>query len=505
MTTGTFPERLREVASAHPSDVAIEDGAFTVTYGDFDSACDRLALRLVGLGVRPRDRVALISDNSAAFLAASCAVWRAGAVLTTMYPSGSSAELGYAIDSSGASLVLTDTRSASRVEALSPAAVAVIDNSSVYCQEEVPGDPLTLEQTAPTSSDLALICFTSGSTSKPKAVMHSHGGLQAAAEAYADVWRLTAEDRTVVCLPMAWVYGLTTTSMMTLSRGGTVISLPRAEPVSILDAVGSGGATFLPGVTTMFTKLVQHLAERPPLTRSALRLCVSGGEPRNEVAFSRWREFTGVPVHDVFAASECFPVITYDPVIDPDPAPGSAGKLVAGAEMKVLGVDGEPVQQGEVGEAYWRGPALFLGYWGDEELTRRALTPDGWYRTRDLVRIDAAGYVTVMGRLSDMIIRGGSNVSPAEVESVLATHPSVRSAVVVGVPDEVYGERVVAAVVLRQGAPLEPEDLDAWCRSRLAEYKIPSEFVPMEEFPVNPRTGKTNRSQIAVTLAGSDR
>ena len=349
---------------------------------------------------------------------------------------------------------------------------------------------------------LALICFTSGSTARPKAVMHRHAGLLGAAAAYARVWHLGPDDATLVCLPMAWAFGLVTTSMAALLTGGRVVALARAEPEAMLGAMADHSVTFFAGVTTMFGKLVQHLdtrdGPRPDLSR--LRLCISGGEPRNEVAFSRWQQLTGCPVHDVYAASECFPVVTYDPFEDPQPRPGSAGRVVAEAALRLVDPEGQDVPAGATGEAWTRGPALLVGYWRDPGLTAQVLTPDGWYRTGDLARIDDDGYVHVVGRVSTMIIRGGSNVSPAEVEAVLRDHPDVREAAVVGLPDAQYGEEVAAAVVLELAAVLDAAALRAHCAAVLAGYKVPSRVVEVEQLPRNPHTGKVQRTDVVALL-----
>jgi long-chain acyl-CoA synthetase len=228
---------------------------------------------------------------------------------------------------------------------------------------------------------------------------------------------------------------------------------------------------------------------------------VSGGEPRNESAFNRFQRFSGCAVHDTFCASECFPLITYDPVADPQPVPGSAGKLVPRSELKVVDAQGHRVGPDEVGEALSRGTGLMLGYWRDPEQTEEAMTEDGWYRTKDLVRVDADGYVFVVGRLSDMIIRGGSNVSPAEVERALRAQPSIRDAAAVGVPDSLHGQAVTAAVVLADGAHLDVSALRRSLANELATYKIPTRFVETDQLPVNATTGKVDRRAVAALVA----
>ena len=258
--------------------------------------------------------------------------------------------------------------------------------------------------------------------------------------------------------------------------------------------------TFFAGVTTMFVKMVAAMERDDAPRPVSLRLCISGGEPRNEAAFDRWRELTGTPVHDVYAASECFPVVTYDPTRDPLPRRGFAGRVVDDAAMRIVGPDGSDVALNEAGEAWVHGPALMLGYWNDPQTTAAALTDDGWYRMGDLVEMDD-GYVRVVGRLNDVIIHGGANVSPAEVERVLVSHPAVREAAVVGVADPVYGQQVVAAVVPEGGAAPEAEELQAHCAASLAAYKRPTRYVFVDQLPRNANTGKVQRRDVAEHVA----
>ncbi|MFD7956112.1 class I adenylate-forming enzyme family protein [Streptomyces ardesiacus] len=498
-TRGDYLVELHRVAAARPTATAVIDEGRHTTYRELIEEIDRRARRLAEAGLRQDDRVALVAENSSWFLVTALAVWTAGAVLATIYPSTGPADLRYTLDNADPALVLVDRATSGAVRAAAEdLPVAVIDEPDF-------APPAVRTDTMPNPPDLrepvALICYSSGTTSRPKAIMLSHTALYNGARTYADVWRLTSADRTIVCLPMAWLYGLDSTSMATMLVGGTVIALRRARPDLLVEAVENDRATFLPGVTTIFTKLVDFLersADRPDLT--SLRLAVSGGEPRNEAAFQRFAELVGRPVHDTFCASECFPLITYDPVTDPHPVPGSAGKLVPRSELRIVDADGREVATGEVGEAFSRGPGLMLGYWRDSEQTTEALTPDGWYRTKDLVRMDEDGFVYVVGRLSDMIIRGGSNVSPAEVERALREHPDVRDATVVGLPDPIYGQAVAAAVVTEDGAVLDPDRLRRDLGEQLAAYKVPTRLVRVDRLPNNATTGKVDRRAVAALM-----
>jgi long-chain acyl-CoA synthetase len=495
-----FFTALQDTAARAPDRTALIDEHGAVSYRDLIAQVDARADALVRAGVQPGHRVALIGENSSAFLLSAFAVWTAGAVLVTIYPSSGITDLAYSIDSSDPVLVLVDAHSGAAVaQAITDARPVAAIDAPQFTAPAVRTD--TAPNPAGLRAPLRLICYTSGTTSRPKAIMLSAMGLLNGARTYSQVWHLTEADRTVVALPMAWLYGLNSTSMVTLIAGGTVIVLRRARPEIICEAITTHAATFLAGVTTMFAKLVSYLEPlpaRPDL--GTLRLCISGGEPRNETVFDTWAALTSCAVLDTFCSSECFPLVTYDPTVDAVPVRGSAGKLVPNAEMRVVGPDGTDVAPGEVGEALVRGPGLMLGYWADEEATAAALTPDGYYRQKDLVRVDERGYVYVVGRISDMIIRGGSNVSPAEVERVLREHPSVRDVSVVGLPDDTYGQKVVAAIVTADGAELDPIELKRFADQQLASYKVPSEYIGVGELPQNSTTGKVDRRQVAAAL-----
>lgn len=494
-TPSDFTSVLRLRAEEAPDHLAVRDETGSLTYRELVDDLDRRVEALRASGVGEGSRVALVADNSAAYLATAAAVWACKAVLVTIYPSSGAGELRYCLESSDPALVVASERVLDTVRSAARGfSVVSLD------ADELPTARESTHVHDGIVSDLALICFTSGSTARPKAVMHTASGLLAAAHAFGKTWHMSALDRTVVCLPMAWAFGLVTTSMTTLIAGGTVLSLSRTRPELVHAAIERDAATVLAGVTTMFTKLVEHFEQVGAPKAHHLRLCVSGGEPRNEEVFSRWTAIMGIPVFDNYAASECFPVITYDPAIDPAPVPRSAGKVVDGAAMLIVDRDGKPLDPGVQGEALWRGPAMFVGYWGDPEQTAKALTPEGWYRTNDLVRLDEDGYVFVEGRLSDMIIRGGSNVSPSEVESVIRQHPAVAAATVVGLPDPRFGQRVVA-VIVPAAVPLPEDEVLQLCREHLAGYKVPTELVVVDELPTNHATGKVNRRELASSLS----
>ncbi len=497
-----FLARLDDVTARRPESAALIDGDGSMTYAQLSATIAERASDLTAAGLRPGDRVALIAENSTSFLCNAFAVWAAGGILVTVYPSSGSADLAYCVERSDPALVLTDEATADRVAA---AISADRPRASIDAPAPLPAvRARTIDNPRGLRAPISLVCFTSGSSDRPKAIMHSAEGLVGGLDAYADMWRLDERDTMLVCLPMAWLFGLATASMAALMRGGRAVPLRRAQPELILDAVDRHAVTVLPGVTTMFVKLVEHLegSEAVPALPS-LRFCVSGGEPRNEAVFDRWTALTGRPIHDTYCSSECFPLITYDPVVDPVPRRGSAGRLVPPARLRVVDEKGAEVATGAVGEAICTSPGLFLGYWGDPDQSKAAMTPDGWYRQQDLVRVDDDGYVYVVGRLSDMIIRGGNNVSPGEVERVLGEHPDVVQACVVGMPDQRYGQRVEAAVIPARGRTPVGSELSAFVAEHLAAYKVPAAYHFVDHLPLNPTTGKVDRRAVLVTIENS--
>ena len=494
----TLNEAIDAVAADQPDRIAAVGAGRRISYRQIVAAADELADRLAAAGVRPRDRVAICAENSPEYLIATLAIWRADAIVATVYASSGPNELAYVLSNAAPRLILVDPpRRAIVGEASRPAAIemtiAEITDDGRF--EGLPPATGTFVPPPIDTSDPTSICYTSGTTAHPKPVVHSYAGLLASSQASARVWRVSPDDAMLVALPMAWLFGLVTASMVGLISGARIVSLPRFNPVHVLATIEQERVTVLPVVGTIVSKLVSlcHELDTPP-DLSTLRFCVSGGEPRRERLFDEWHRLSGCPVHDVYAASECFPVITYDPGEDPLPHPGSAGRVVPGSAMRVLTPDGSEVGPGEVGEAFWRGPALMLSYWDEPAMTAEALTPDGWYRSRDLVRVDDQGYVFVVGRASEMIIRGGVNVSPAEIEAALRDHPSISEVAVLGLPDAEYGEAIAAAVVLED--ELDADALAAFCATRLARSKVPTLWRQVAALPRN-ATGKVLRRELA--------
>jgi long-chain acyl-CoA synthetase len=501
-----FTGRVAQIASGTPDYPAIIMGERTLTYAETLASVATVAGGLRALGVARGDRVLIFSENSPEYLVANLATARLGAILATASATFRSAELEFILGNASPRCVIVQEDLAPVVRA----AVGAPGRSGPPLVMSGPGGLSGLPDAPPVEGDEpvaastgALISYTSGTTTQPKPVFHSHGSLGGIVTSYAALWDLRPEDRVLVGLPMAWLFGLVTTAQTALTAGSTVVLLDHFNPVRALEAIDARGVTVMPGVATMYVKLLEALpgverrAGRP--LESRLRLCVAGGEPPSENAFGRFRARFGVPVFDVYAASECTPICSYEAASDREPRPGSCGRLAAGVEARIVDAEGGDVAPGEAGELLVRGRGQMLGYYHDPELTGAAVQ-DGWYRTKDLFRVDEDGFYHLVGRASDLIIRGGANVSPLEVEAVLERHAAVVECAVVGLPDASYGEEVCAVVV--GPAAGEGEALAAHCREHLAAFKVPTRFEFVAELPRG-ATGKVLRKALVEHLTAS--
>ena len=490
-----FLEKLLESIARNRQSIALRDDETVVSYDELDAKSTQTAEALLKAGFEPADRVAIVAENTIGYLVSVLGIWKAGGIVATIYPSSTPEDLRNTIWDSDPVLVLADEATAGRVRE-----AAGVTWPVGLVSEPLSGDVKVAtprnDVAGEVPRELALICYSSGTTARPKAIMLSDEALLAGASTYVDVWRLSPDDVTLVCLPMAWLYGLNTSSLSTLLAGGTVVPLRRSRPEMVSAAISTYGVTVFPAVTTVLNKVTEHLVQHPESNLESLRLVVSGGEPRNEKWFALFTEMTGVEIFDTYCASESFPLITYDPVADAHPVPGSAGRLVPGGKIRILDAQGNPVTVGEPGEAESRGPGVMNGYWNDPDLTASAFTEDGWYKTKDLVRQDENGYFYVVGRASDLIIRGGSNISPAEVEHQLREFPEIVDAVVLGLPDDMYGEEVVAVIEWGSEIPLPTVEIQQFLKGHLASFKVPTRYLQMKSFPKNSTTGKTDRRQI---------
>src|SRR6202044_2335209 len=296
------------------------------------------------------------------------------------------------------------------------------------------------------------------------------------------------------------VFGLTCGLNATIASGSTLTLLPRFDPGKALEIIQRDRVTIFEGVPTMYAAMLHHTGERPDV--SSLRLCVSGGAALPVEVLRGFEEAFGCIILEGYGLSETSPVASFN---HPDKVrkPGSIGTPIAGVEMRLIDVDGADVPPGEVGEIAIRGHNVMKGYWGRPDATAEAIQ-DGWFRTGDLARVDEDGYYYIVDRKKDLIIRGGYNVYPREIEEVLYEHPDVAEAAVIGVPHDSLGEEVGAAVALKEGAKVHPDELRDYVKERVAAYKYPRQVWLVDALPKGP-TGKVQKRDITVPTTESTR
>jgi long-chain acyl-CoA synthetase len=360
-----------------------------------------------------------------------------------------------------------------------------------------PATPLT-EPIDRADDDTAVILYTSGTTGQPKGAQLTHANLNLNATRSATViMQMTSDDVIMGCLPLFHVFGLTCGLNAAVVSGATLTLIPRFDPAKALEVVGRDAVTIFQGVPTMYAAMLNH-PDAASADATSLRTCVSGGSAMPVEIMRAFEAAFGCMILEGYGLSETSPVASFN-MPDRERKPGTIGVAIPGCQMRLVGADGQPVAPGEVGEIAIRGDNVMKGYWRKPEATAEAI-PDGWFRTGDLATVDDEGYFTIVDRKKDMIIRGGLNVYPREVEEVLYQHPDVLEAAVVGIPDPMMGEEIGAAVALRPGSTATLDDVQSFVKDRIAAYKYPRRLWRLDELPKGP-TGKILRREIHAPVA----
>jgi malonyl-CoA/methylmalonyl-CoA synthetase len=446
----------------------------------------RVAAALAGLGLVRGDRLVLCAGSSSEFVDVYLGALRLGLVVVLLNPSCSEREaLHVAADSDPAAAVVDDPVRGEWIARGAPSLRAVVQVDEVVADTAAPRAPRPpLDEVE--ADDPALIMYTSGTTGTPKGALLSHGNLMASARAVVQAWRWTAADRLILALPLFHAHGLAVGLNGTLVAGGSAVLLPRFDSAEVLDAVQAHDATMFFGVPTMYARLADH-ARAAELAR--LRLCVSGSAPLPAQLFARIEELSGQRVLERYGMTET--LMTVSNPHDGERRPGTVGLPLPGVELRLAG-------DAARGEILVRGPMVFGGYWRNPGATAEVLDADGWMHTGDVGELDDAGYLRIVGRTRELIISGGYNVYPREVEDVLGAHPGVAEAAVVGTPSEEWGE-VVTAFVVRADAGLTVDALTAHARERLAPYKVPRDVRFVASLPRNAMGKVVKQSLVAAT------
>jgi long-chain acyl-CoA synthetase len=485
---------LLDSASAHPDRVVLRLGEAATTYRELDQDSARVAGLLRDRGVQPGDRVGVMLPNTPEFAAVYYGALRVGGMIVPMNPLLKAREVAYYLGDSGARLMFAwhgfaDEASAGAKQA---EAEAVVVDPATFGEVLASARP-DREVAERQDDDTAVILFTSGTTAQPKGAELTHANLARNTEVVrTDVLRLTAEDVVFGGLPLFHSFGQTCTLNAAVASGASLSLLPRFDPARALQILAGHRATVFMAVPTMYSALLAS-PDRAAYDVSALRLCVSGGAAMPVEVLRAFEKAFGCPVLEGYGLSETSPVASFNH-LDRERKPGSIGTPIRGVQMRVVDEQGAEVPQGQAGEIAIRGHNVMKGYWRRPEETAKAIQ-DGWFRTGDIGRVDEDGYFAIVDRKKDLIIRGGYNVYPREVEEVLYEHEAVADAAVIGLPHPELGEEVGAAVELKPGASVTAEELRDHVKRQVAAYKYPRKVWIVEALPKS-ATGKILKREI---------
>jgi len=488
--------RLRAASLGHETrNFATFPARASMTFGELFAGAERNAAALVGMGVQPGDRVAVQVDKSIEAIQLYLGTVMAGGVFLPLNTAYTTPEVAYFLGDATPRVVVCDpAREDEIAEVAGAARVVTLDGKGLgtLIDAVVGRGGFTPVPRGP--DDLAAILYTSGTTGRSKGAMLSHANLASNSETLRDYWRFTDRDVLIHALPIFHTHGLFVATNVALLAGARVVFLKGFDTDAILEAMPQ--ATALMGVPTFYTRLLAD----PRLTRERaenMRLFISGSAPLLVETHEQWQARTGHRILERYGMTETN-MSTSNPY-DGERRAGTVGFPLPGVEARVM-QDGKAVPAGEIGVLEVRGPNVFQGYWQMPEKTAEELRPDGWFITGDMAMIDADGYVTIVGREKDLVITGGFNVYPKEVESLIDDLPGVLESAVIGVPHPDFGEAVVA-VVVPEGAGTTPEAIAAALDGQLARFKQPKRIVMIEALPRN-TMGKVQKKALRDAYAG---
>jgi long-chain acyl-CoA synthetase len=487
---------LADTVAEQGDRIALKLDDLELPYSALDEASRRVGGLLAERGVQAGDRVGLMLPNLPYFPFAFFGALRIGAVVVPMNPLLKEREVAFHMSDSGAKLLLAWTQFADAAQKGSQQAGAecVVVEPGGFEQMLAGVEPAG-EIAERDDDDTALILYTSGTTGTPKGAELTHANLRSAAQIAIDLVDAGPENVTFGALPLFHVFGLTSGLNSCVRVGGSLTLLPRFEPGKALEIVQRDRVTTFLGVPTMYAAMLHH-GGHEEFDTSSLDLCVSGGAAMPVEILRGFEEAFDCKGLEGYGMSETCAVASFNRP-DRERKAGSIGIPVPGVEMKVVDTDGKEVPQGEVGEILIRGPVVMKGYWNRPDATGETIDSDGWLHSGDMATVDEEGYFFIVDRKKDMIIRGGFNVYPREIEEVLYEHPAVAEAAVVGVEHESLGEEVAAAVALKPGQEATVDELRAYVKERVAAYKYPRLVWIADTLPKGP-TGKILKRDIEV-------
>jgi long-chain acyl-CoA synthetase len=489
-------KNLTDTTRAHGGRIAVRVDNAAMTYRALDDASARVAGLLHERGLKPGDRIGIMMPNVAEVPVVYYGVLRAGGVVVPMNPLLKAREVAYYLGDSGAGLVFAWHSFADQARG---GADQVNAESIVVDGDSFPG---LLAAATPDfrvvdrgDEDTAVILYTSGTTGHPKGAELTHGNLISNTDVTrTDIVGARPDDVIFGGLPLFHVFGQTVALNVAVAAGACLTLLPRFDAEHALRIIADHGVTVFEGVPTMYVALL-HQPNRADYNTSTLRMCISGGAALPVEVLRGFEEAYGVSVLEGYGLSETSPVASFNHP-NREHKPGSIGTPIRDVEIRLVDGEDQDVPQGEVGEIIIRGPNVMKGYWQRPEATAEAVR-DGWFHTGDLARVDEEGFLFIVDRKKDLIIRGGYNVYPREIEEVLYEHPAVAEAAVIGLPHPALGEEVAAAVALKPGASVTAAELRDYVKSQVAAYKYPRHVWIVDTLPKG-ATGKIQKRDIVI-------
>jgi long-chain acyl-CoA synthetase len=486
-------QTILDAGQEDPDHIAVKLDDAELSYKLLDGATAHMVGLLREHGVKPGDRVGIMLPNVPYFPVCYYGILRAGAIVVPMNVLLKKREVGYYLSDPEAKLLIAS-------DVFAEGAQTGADEAGAECLLVKPGefesvvgaaDPVT-EVADTGDGDTAVILYTSGTTGQPKGAELSNANLARNAEASRGLFGLGSEAVVLGALPLFHTFGQTCGMNATLGGGGTLTLIPRFDPAKALEIIQRDAVNVFQGVPTMYGAML-HLDNRDDYDVSTLKVCASGGSAMPVELMRGFEKAFGCKVLEGYGLSESSPVASFNHP-DRERKPGSIGTPIEGVEMKIVDDGGNEVAQGDIGEIVIKGHNVMNGYWKREDATAETIV-DGWLHTGDIGKVDEDGYFFIVDRKKEMIIRGGYNVYPREIEEVLYEHPDVREAAVLGIPSDEYGEEVAAAVALKDGASTSPEELRSYVKEQVAGYKYPRKVWLVDELPKGP-TGKILKREI---------
>lgn len=497
----TIPQMLETRADQAPGKTFLYFGDNEVSYSQLNEISNCIANGLIALGIKKSDKVCMYMANCAEYIYSFFGIMKAGAVATPVNSLLKAEEVAYIVNNSDAKAIITQSKFAdivdnirTRCPKLQSLIIADSDESSRgrIALKQLLGANSSQPAVSIDSEDIAGIIYTSGTTGHPKGVELTHENYLTDSEQIAAAARMTTDDRFLCILPLFHVNAQVVTTLSPMYAGASMILLEGFSPKTFLPALARYKATAFSGVPTVYA-ILNTLPDAEKYDLSKLRFCICGAAPMPVEVFNAFEKKYKAFILEGFGLSEGTCASSINP-LDGKRKIGSIGLPLKGQEMRIFDDKDGELPPGKVGEIVVRGRNVMKGYYRNPQATADALK-NGWLHTGDLGYVDDEGYFYIVGRKKEMIIRGGENIYPKEAEEVLYKHPAILEAAVVGIPDKIWGEEVMAFIILKEGAALTVEEVIAYCRQRLADFKCPRKVEFAKAFPKT-ATGKIQKNKI---------